>query len=192
MNLQETIRRILKEETNPLNSALRRVSFTDENVIHFLKKFSLRFLNDINDMDLLITKICNFTAYELIEPGLLHMSDEDADNAVDELSKKLKDKYIDFIKDYINDLISVDDDETYCFRKHSDRYMDMRIDRGFGECVEGWVNFMDKYGSWFPDLDWNVIKEKISSNPNKYLLIKNPLENHPFEYYFSVLKVDKK
>lgn len=192
MNLQETIRRILKEETNLLNSALRRVSFTDEDVIHFLKKFSLRFLNDINDMDLLITKICNFTAYELIEPGLLHMSDEDADNAVDELSKKLKDKYIDFIKDYINDLISVDDDETYCFRKHSDRYMDMRIDRGFGECVEGWVNFMDKYGSWFPDLDWNVIKEKISSNPNKYLLIKNPLENHPFEYYFSVLKVDKK
>ena len=192
MNLQETIRRILKEETNPLNSALRRVSFTDEDVIHFLKKFSLRFLNDINDMDLLITKICNFTAYELIEPGLLHMSDEDADNAVDELSKKLKDKYIDFIKDYINDLISIDDNETYCFRKHSDRHMDMRIDRGFGECVEGWVNFMDKYGSWFPDLDWNVIKEKISSNPNKYLLIKNPLENHPFEYYFSVLKVDKK
>ena len=192
MNLQETIRRILKEETNPLNSALRRVSFTDDDVIHFLKKFSLRFLNDINDMDLLITKICNFTAYELIEPGLLHMSDEDADNAVDELSKKLKDKYIDFIKDYINDLISIDDNETYCFRKHSDRYMDMRIDRGFGECVEGWVNFMDKYGSWFPDLDWNVIKEKISSNPNKYLLIKNPLENHPFEYYFSVLKVDKK
>jgi hypothetical protein len=192
MNLQETIRRILKEETNLLNSALRRVSFTDEDVIHFLKKFSLRFLNDINDMDLLITKVCNFTAYELIEPGLLHMSDEDADNAVDELSKKLKDKHIDFIKDYINDLISIDDNETYCFRKHSDRYMDMLKNRGFGECVKGWVNFMGKYGSWFPDLDWNEIKEKISSNPNKYLLIKNPLENHPYEYYFSVLKVDKK
>jgi len=188
MNLQETIRRILKEETNPLNSALRRVSFTDDDVIHFLKKFSLRFLNDINDMDLLITKICNFTAYELIEPGILHMSDEDADNAVDELSKKLKDKYSDLIMGYVNDLISIDDNETYCFRKHSDRYMDMLKNRGFGECVKGWVNFMGKYGSWFPDLDWDEIKEKISSNPNKYLLIKNPLENHPYEYYFSVLK----
>jgi hypothetical protein len=188
MKLQEQIKRVLREETNLLNSALRRVSFTDEDVIYFLKKFSLKFLIHINDEDLLMTKVCSFTAYELIEPGLLHMSDEDADNAVKEMSKKLKDKYIGFIEDYTNDLISVDDNETYCFRKHNDRNMDMLKDRGFGDCVKGWVNFMGQYGSWFPDLDWVEIKEKISSNPKKYLLIKNPLENHMYEYYFSVLK----
>jgi hypothetical protein len=38
------------------------------------------------------------------------------------------------------------------------------------------------------DEDWNEIKEKISSEPNKYLLIKKPFQGHNFQYYFSVLK----
>ena len=193
MTLQEHIRKVLREETNPLISALRRVSFTEDAIINYLKKFSLSvYSNEIGNMDSLIKKTCHITSYELIEPGLLHMSDEDADKAVNELSKKLKDKYSGLIEDYINNLISVDDNETYCFRKHSDKYMNMLTNRGFGECVTGWVNFMGKYGSWFPDLDWDKIKEKISTNPDKYMLIKNPLENHPYEYYFSVLKVSKK
>ena len=153
MNLQEHIRKVLREETNPLNSALRRVSFTDDNIIFYLKKFSLRFLNEISDMDSLIKEVCHSTSYELIEPGLLHMSDEDSDKALNELSKKIKDKYSGLIEDYVNNLISIDDDETYCFRKHSDKYMNMKTNRGFGDCITGWVNFMDKYGSWFPDLD---------------------------------------
>jgi hypothetical protein len=190
MNLQENIRKILREETNPLNSALRRVNFTEDDIIYFLKKFSLKFYNTPDNLDLSVKNVCYDTAYELIEPGLLHMSDEDSRKALENLSQKLKDKYSGFIKDYINDLLNSDDDETYCFRKHKDKYISMNT-RGFGDCVTGWVNFMYKYGTWFPDLDWNEIKEKISTNPNKYVLIKNPLERHPYEYYFSVLKVKK-
>lgn len=188
MDLRKQIRTILREETNPLSSAFRRVNFTDDDIKYYLKKFSLRFLDDYKNINLMIDKICNFTSYELIEPGLLHMSDKDADNAVNELSIKIKDKYGDFIKNYIDEVISSDDDKTYCFRKHSDKYMDMLTNRGFGECVKGWVRFMDKYGSWFPDLNWNEVREKLDSNPNKYILIKNPLENHVYHYYFSVLK----
>jgi len=192
MNLKESIRRILIEETNPIYSALRRVNFTEDTIINHLKRFSLRFLDEIRDTGLLMNKVFNFTSYELIEPGISHLSDEDADKAIDIMSKKLKDKYSDLIEDYVNKLISNDDNDTYCFKKHSDRYMNMKNNRGFGDCVEGWVNFMSKYGSWFPDLDWDEIKEKISSNPNIYMLIKKPLENHPYEYYFSVLKNDKR
>lgn len=192
MGLQESIRRILREETNSLYSALRRVNFTEDTIINYLKQFSLRFLYEIGDTDLLINKVCNFTSYDLIKQGLSHLSDEDAVKAIDIMSKKLKDKYSDLIEDYVNKLISDDDNDTYCFKKHSDRYMNMKNNRGFGDCVEGWVNFMSEYGSWFPDLDWDEIKEKISSNPNIYMLIKKPLENHPYEYYFSVLKNDKK
>jgi len=188
MNLKEHIRRVLKEETRPLLSALRRVNFSDEDIKHHLKKFSLRFFGDFKDIDELIDKVCNFTSYEVLEPGSLHMSDNDADNSINELAKKIKDKYYDFIKNYIDKLSNDDDDEIYCFRKHSDRYMDMKTNRGFGDCVKGWVKFMSKYGYRFPDLDWDEIREKISSNPNKYMLIKKPLENHPYEYYFSVLK----
>ena len=137
----------------------------------------------------MIDKVCRYTSYELLEPGLLHMSDNDADNAIDELSKKLKDKYGDFIKNYTDEVISSDDDETYCFKKHSEEYWENRLtNRGFTECVKGWVPFMDKFGSWFPDLNWNEVKEKLDSNPNKYILIKKPLENHNYEYYFSVFK----
>jgi len=190
MNLQETIRKILIEETNPLNSALRRVNFTENDIIYFLKKFSLKFYDVPDNLDLYVKNVCDNTAYELIEPGLLHMSDEDSRSALKNLSQKLKDKYSGFIKDYIDDLVNSDDNETYCFRKHKDKYMSMNT-RGFGDCVTGWVNFIHKYGSWFPDLNWNEIKEKISTSPNKYMLIKNPLEGHPYEYYFSVLKVKK-
>lgn len=192
MNLKEHIRKVLREEINPLSSALRRVNFSNERIEHFLKVFSLRFHKNEKDIESLINKVCNFASYELIEPGLLHMSDEDADKAVKELSNKLKNEYSPFIETYVAELIESDDDETYCFRKHSDKHMDMKTNRGFGECVQGWNNFMYNYGSWFPDLDWNQIKEKISSEPNKYLLIKNPLENHPYEYYFSVLKKNKR
>jgi hypothetical protein len=45
------------------------------------------------------------------------------------------------------------------------------------------------FGSWFPDLDWNKVKEKLNSLPNgQKLLIKNPLEGHVYKYYFSVSK----
>lgn len=187
MDIREHIRKTLKEETKLL-SALRRVNITEDKVTHFLKLFIFRFLVEIKDIDLLIEKVCNFTSYDLIESGLLHMSDEDADNVINELSKKIKDKYSDFIKNYVDNLLNSDDDETYCFKKHSERNPTLLTNRGFGDCVKGWVNFMSEYGTWFPDLDWNEIREKISSNPNKYLLIKNPLENHSYEYYFSVLK----
>ena len=86
---------------------------------------------------------------------------------------------------------SEDDEETYCFYKHSDRHMDMLKNRGFGDCVKGWYNFLSKYGHWFGDIDWNEVKQKMNSNPQTKILIKKPLENHKYEYYFSVLKVKK-
>ena len=188
MNLQQQIKKILREETSKLLSVRRRVSFTEDDVKHYLKKFSLRFLDDFLESGEISDKVYNFTSYELIESGILHMSDEDADKVVNEFSKVLKGTYNDFVKNYIEDILNSNDDETYCFVKHSDRHRNIQFNRGFSECVKGWVNFMTKFGSWFPDLDWNAEKQRISSYPNTYVLIKKPLENHPYEYYFSVLK----
>jgi ABC-type transporter MlaC component len=184
---EEQITKTIKEETDKIFSALRRVTFSDDKIKHHLKRFSLSLFVDFKDIDELIDKVCNNTSYEVLEPGILHMSDKDADKVIDEFAEKIKDKYYDFIKNYIDTLFNQDDDETYCFRKHSDRYMG-GDNRGFFECMDGWNTFLIKYGSWFPDLDWNEIKKNMSSNPNNYILIKKPLENHNFEYYFSVFK----
>jgi hypothetical protein len=190
MKIENIIRRILREDTaNPYYSALRRVIFDDDDIKLHLREFVLKrqTYKKVAD-DEFIEDASNHVAYQVLKPGLLHMSDEDNRIALDELTRRIKEKYSDFIKEYKAEVFKNDDDETYCFRKHSDRYMDMKKNEGFGECIEGWSNFIGQYGWWFPDLDWNQIKEKISSEPNKYLLIKKPLEGHNFEYYFSVLK----
>jgi hypothetical protein len=190
MKIENIIRRILREDTaNPYYSALRRVMFDDDDIKLHLRKYVFGFQTHkkVAD-DEFIERASNHAAYEVLEPGLLHMSDEDIHIALDELTRRIKEKYSDFIKEYKAEVFKNDDDETYCFRKHSDRYMDMKKNTGFGDCVTGWIPFLSQYGGWFPDLDWNEIKEKISSEPNKYLLIKKPLEGHNFEYYFSVLK----
>ena len=130
MNLKDQIRVILKEETNPLNFALRRAKFTEEDLLNHMKRYVLRSLDESTIKD-----ACDHTAYEVLETGMSDVSDADFRNALDQFSKKLQEKYGDFIEDYIISVSSYDDNETYCFKKHSDKHMRLEFNSGFGECV---------------------------------------------------------
>jgi hypothetical protein len=50
---------------------------------------------------------------------------------------------------------------------------------------------LGQYGRWFGDLDWNEVKQKMDEKPNENILIKKPLENHIYHYYFSVRKTTR-
>jgi hypothetical protein len=184
--LQEQIRRIVREEMNLPSTIKRRINYSEDRVLYYLKKFTMDFFLDFKNVDELIKTVCDNTSYEIVESATLHLSDEEGNKIINQVSKDIADKFRDFILGFIEDTFSDDDNNTYVFHKHSEKNGG---GKGFVESVTGWNKFLEKYGSWFPDLDWNKVKEKLNSLPNgQKLLIKNPLEGHVYEYYFSVSK----
>jgi hypothetical protein len=146
----------------------------------------MKYFLRIKDIDELIKFVCGETSYEIVEPAITHLSDEDANKIVQQVSENIENKYKDFILGFIKDTFS-DDNDIYTFYKHSERNGG---GKGFNESIFGWDKFLERFGSWFPDLNWSGIKEKLNSLPRgKKLLLKKPLEGHDFEYYFSVSKL---
>ena len=163
----------------------RRINYSEDRVINYLKKFTMDFFLDFKNIDELIKTVCDNTSYEIIESALLHLSDEEGNKLINQVSKDIANNYKDFILNFIKDTLSDDDNETYTFYKHSEK----DGGKGFTQSRVGWNKFLDMFGGWFPDLDWNKVKEKLNSLPNgQKLLIKKPLEGHVYEYYFSVSK----
>jgi hypothetical protein len=184
--LQEQIRRIIREEMNLLPMVKRRITYNEDDIIYHLKKFTMKYFLRIKDIDELIKFVCGETSYEIVEPAITHLSDEDANKIVQQVSENIENKYKDFILGFIKDTFS-DDNDIYTFYKHSERNGG---GKGFNESIFGWDKFLERFGSWFPDLNWSGIKEKLNSLPRgKKLLLKKPLEGHDFEYYFSVSKL---
>ena len=183
--LQEQIRKILREEMNLPPTIKRRINYSEDKVINYLKKFTMDFFLDFKNIDELIKTVCDNTSYEIIESALLHLSDEEGNKLINQVSKDIANNYKDFILNFIKDTLSDDDTETYTFYKHSEK----NGGKGFTQSRVGWNKFLEMFGGWFPDLDWSQVKEKLNSLPNgQKLLIKNPLEGHVYEYYFSVSK----
>ena len=183
--LQEQIRRIVREEMNLPSTIKRRINYSEDRVLYYLKKFTMDFFLDFKNVDELIKTVSDNTSYEIVESAILHLSDEEGNKIINQVSKDIANNYKDFILNFIKDTLSDDDNETYTFYKHSER----NGGSGFTQSRVGWNKFLEMFGSWFPDLDWNKVKEKLNSLPNgQKLLIKNPLEGHVYEYYFSVSK----
>ena len=183
--LQEQIRRIVREEMNLPSTIKRRINYSEDRVINYLKKFTMDYFLYFKNIDELIKTVCDNTSYEIVESAILHLSDEEGKKILNQVSKDIANKYKDFILNFIKDTLSDDDNETYTFYKHSER----NGGRGFTQSRVGWNKFLEMFGGWFPDLDWSKVKEKLNSLPNgQKLLIKNPLEGHVYEYYFSVSK----
>ena len=183
--LQEQIRRIVREEMNLPSTIKRRINYSEDRVLYYLKKFTMDFFLDFKNVDELIKTVCDNTSYEIIESAILHLSDEEGNKIINQVSKDIANNYKDFILNFIKNTLSDDDNETYTFYKHSER----NGGSGFTQSRVGWNKFLEMFGSWFPDLDWNKVKEKLNSLPSgQKLLIKNPLEGHVYKYYFSVSK----
>ena len=157
--LQEQIRRIVREEMNLPSTIKRRISYSEDRVLYYLKKFTMDFFLDFKNVDELIKTVSDNTSYEIVESAILHLSDEEGNKIINQVSKDIANNYKDFILNFIKDTLSDDDNETYTFYKHSER----NGGSGFTQSRVGWNKFLEMFGSWFPDLDWNKVKEKLNS-----------------------------
>ena len=185
MNLKKQIRKILKEEyILPPNVRRRLTKYSEDDVIHYLKKFIMRYYLMIPNTEDLVKKVCDDTSYEILESALLDSQDDESNEILKHYSKTLFNNYKDFILNFINYTFKNDDNNMYIFYKHSE----VHGGNGFSESIYGWNKFLTKYGSWFPDLDWNKIKEKLTHLPiRRELMIKKPGEkNNNMGYYFSI------
>jgi hypothetical protein len=192
MNLQENIKRILREETQIPLYVRRRLKFVEE-VVDELKKNSLRYMNSGSILTA-IKQGFRYTASEMIP-----YEDEDENNYSLEVHEKMAQKISDYlmseyseeIKDYLTKSIPDgsfnDDGYYYVFWKHSDRYGG----NGFSESYPTWAELMSRKGWWFP-LDWGNIKSELDRQGQTDLLILNPGDKHNnYGYYFSIRKRKK-
>jgi hypothetical protein len=185
MNLKKQIRKILKEEyILPPNVRRRLTKYSEDDVIHYLKKFTMNYYLMIPNTEDLVKKVCDDTSYEILESALLDSQDDESNEILKHYSKTLFNNYKDFILNFINYTFKNDDNDMYIFYKHSE----VHGGNGFSKSIEGWNKFLTEYGSWFPDLDWNKIKEKLTHLPiRRELMIKKPGEkNNNMGYYFSI------
>jgi hypothetical protein len=189
MNLKKQIRKILKEEyILPPNVRRRLTKYSEDDVIHYLKKFIMRYYLMYPNTEDLVKKVCDDTSYEILESALVDLQqDESNEEILKHYSKTLSNNYKDFILNFINYTFKNDDNNMYIFYKHSE----VHGGNGFSESIDGWNKFLTKYGSWFPDLDWNKIKEKLTHLPiRRELMIKKPGEkNNNMGYYFSISSI---
>lgn len=193
MNLQEQISRIqemmgtINESNLPINIR-RRLDFSRKENLENLKGYIMKFYQP-ERKDITISRAFYENSHRLLNK--IEQEDEDYwdKEIVDAVIDILKSQFKEEVENIYDSLFGGnDDEEVYCFIKHSDRYMRLETNRGFTECVIGWHNFLYRFGYWFPDLDWSEEKDRLGNSPNKTILIKKPLEGHPYEYYFSIKK----
>jgi hypothetical protein len=189
VSIKNTIRKILKEETEMPLQLRRRIEFDEDVVINYLRKFAIWAFEPGKRMEVVISKACSNAAYELIESVSLDMDDKTFGVLEKKVTNYLKEKYGEYIAEYISKFYNESGDEedtTYVFWKHGDR----NGGNGFSEGFKTWNELLRRYGSWFPSLDWADIKETLDSmQDNKPLLIVKPDDKfNSMGYYFSLIK----
>lgn len=191
MKLQENINRIrevmgINESTLPIE-VRRRINLSEEQMRNDLKMWVMRLYKD-NKKDIVISRAFRHLTQEILDGSRITDMETYNESIFDTVKKYLFDKYKDEMDRFYDEIFGDDDYESYCFIKHSLRHGGLQS-RGFSDCVNGWNDFLSRYGFWLPHLDWNEIKKKLNDLPPKtLLLLANPLEGHNYEYYFSIVK----
>lgn len=194
MNLRQTIKQVLTEEISLPIYVRRRINLDEENVINLLKTSVLDMSTRVlGGTDAVLKKAFKNTSYDLLNRAFLDLDNDSIYKLIDILSEYLEEKYGEQMKGYIKDFYKETGDEVgsiYVFHKHAERYGGS----GFSEGFETWNKLLKKYASWFPDLNWDELKEKLDAKENgKPLLIKNPFDkNNTMGYYFSLIKTKRK
>ena len=112
-----------------------------DEVWHFvkknLKKFAIRVFEPNKKMDYMIGKACHNTAYEILDNITSSVDDNTFREYENKLTNYLKEKYGDFIKEFLTEFYDAEGDELggkYVFAKHSER--------------QGGTGFMSSYNTW--------------------------------------------
>lgn len=192
MSLKDTIRKILREEVELPISVRRRIKISEEDILNYLRKFSIRTFEPNKKIEAIVGKACSNTAYEILDATHTHIDDKTFDSLLEELSKYLKNKYGEQLKEFMQNFFNESGDSTenvYVFWKHADR----NGGNGFKESFHTWNELLMQYGTWFPSLDWADIKDTLDSMVDrKPLLIVTPDDKfNTMGYYFSLVKINR-
>jgi len=189
MNLQENIRRILREETKKLPAfVVRRLKGTDfldllkSEVMHNHKYYD-------NFHDNLVSSTTEIASGKI--PTEFD-SDDRIDAWIDALGDYLMDRYGDEVKEYIDKVYSAgvfdDDGYKYIFVKHSERDWESRNSIGSSLNYDTWGELLYKKGVGFP-IDWWKVKDELNKIGSGEVLFSRPEDESNWSgYYFSIVK----
>ena len=191
MNLQDNIRRILREETQIPIPIRRRLKF-GVNILDDMKANSLRYAGN-RTISEVIEKSAYFTADNMVkyDEALEEYDWETYEKIIDKISEYLIGEYGNEVREYLKKTLpegSFDDDGfKYIFWKHSETHGG----NGFSESYPTWGKLMTNKGWWFP-INWWEVKSELDRLGQSDLMILKPGDKHnTMGYYFSIRKRKK-
>ena len=185
MKLQESIRRILREETQKLpGHVLRRV--TPQNFLNGLKMSVIYYNKYGEDMDDTIWRASVDVAYN----SLPEDDEIDIDSIASDFADFLFQKYSNEIKEYINKVYSagVFDDDGYIYKFV--RHFNMELP-DYAKNYDTWGDLLNNNGYMFP-IDWWKLKDELDKIDNGEIFFMRPNDvGNDTKYYYSIVKVPK-
>ena len=193
MKTRQIIKQILAEETKLSPYIRRRFTAQENDIINQFKKQALRnFKLDKTYMEIIVKSSMD-AAYEFLDPidEWRDLPQKEGVIVLKDLSKLIYEKYGDIVNEYLNNFYDKKNDKKdgyrYIFHKHENSN---GTGNGFADSFDTWNDLARRFGSWFPDLNWNEIKSKLNEKDGQAsILIKKPGElNNNMGYYFSLRK----
>jgi hypothetical protein len=193
MKTRQIIKQILAEETKLTPYIRRRFTAQENDIINQFKKEALRNFKSGKSIGEIIVKSSMDAAYEFLDPidEWRDLPQKESVIILKDLNKLIYEKYGDIVKEYLNNFFDEKNDKEdgyrYIFHKHENSN---GTGNGFADSFDTWNDLVRRFGSWFPDLNWNEIKSKLDEKDGQAsILIKKPKDlNNNMGYYFSVRK----
>jgi hypothetical protein len=195
-NCEKKDESIIKEETQIPAYIRRRVKMSEDSIVNYIKKNVIIQFDSSIKIDVIISRACRNDAYEVLDSTQMGMDSDTFNDLYEEVTKYLKNKYGEQIKEFIRNFYneSGDDNGTeYIFRKHEEMNGNNGGGRGFSQSFSTWNKLLKEFGGWFPNLDWADFKETLDSmEDRKQLLIVTPdYKFNTMNYYFSLVKIKR-
>lgn len=188
MSLKDTIRRIIKEETDLPPNIRRRLMASEDEIIDMFKEKALGLLSDDK---LSVNEIIRGAAQRTAEEFLIYdeyVSHDRLMRYYDILKYSFLEKYYDIIEEYLNNVIGdsdyFEDGYKYIFWKHSE----INGGNGFREGFSTWGDFIKDVG-WRSPINWWEIKRELDQKDEGRVIFLKPGDKHNTTgYYYSVIK----
>jgi hypothetical protein len=201
MKLQETIKKVLKEEISSL--LRRRLNFG--NIDSILKKIRIYAFRKDEPIENSIIATIQKALYDIMPEGF-EDDDEEYFKVWDEIKDYLKNNYTDELREYFEKRKKDAEEEKensrgekYIFVKHDKPYY-ISGWSGFAEGFNSFDEMITKYGNWV-NVDWDEVKKKLDGineypeNTFSDTMNSRPLrissigdEGNKWGYNFSIIK----